>query len=843
MDEIREWRAGWIWPETLRREQGGGMRQQRALFRRAFEVPEGGARLKLDVSADSKYRLYLNGRLLLRGPAKGDAWAQYYDTLEVREALVAGPHVLSAEVVHYPRLAALPGAQAGPASEWRADCGGLWVQGALEDERGAVLETIDTDGRRWRALPLEAVSIRPETLTLFVGGTEEARGAEIPAGWQDAGFDDASWPHPGVTEPLDRLYGQTSPWQLTARTIPPLRETPRTFARVMRSEGMPAAGGASPIEGTSGEGEALAGAMPGEDAATAGGLSDIGIGSGICSGSRSELPFPLMLAPGQAVSVELDAGLMTTGYVRLACAGGAGAAVALLYSEAYEYEHPAEHGGQRRSVRDDPEGKVLHGNEDMFLPGGGGTAAKPEVYEPMGRRAFRFVRLSAQAGEAPLTIVNLDYAEAGYPLEAVSRVTTSDPLSAALWDISLNTLRRCMQDTYEDTPYYEQMQYVMDAKSQALFTYAVSADDRLARKTIHDFHSSLTPSGMIQSRYPSVNGQFIPGFALYWIMMVHDHYRHFGDGQLARRYLSTADAIVGWFDRRIDADGLVGAMPEAHWSFVDWVEEWNATAGSPAAKWQGPLTVYNLMYAAALRQAADLNAWSGRGDTAAEYRQRAERVLAAVRRLCFDDAEMLYRDGPQVAQFSQHTQIWAVLADAVQDGDARALMERMLTRTDLPKASFSMAHYLFRAAAKTGLYGYADAFWQPWREQVGLHLTAWVEDPVQQRSDCHGWGALPLYEYVAETLGVQPEEPGYRTVRIAPRIGGLQWASGEALTPVGLVKVAWRIEQGDGADRFVLKGEAPDGVPVVLVLPDGSRHRTAGSIFTYECDLKEDATA
>ena len=798
MEEQREWTGKWIWP--ARDAEGmNDAEQERVLYRRAFRVEDArDAKLTVDVSADSRYRLYLNGKLVGRGPCKGDAWSHYYDTIDLTAHLIEGDNVLAAEVVHYPIV--LNGNRSGvggPMSEWRSDRGGLWLEGTLTEGDNGRSERLDTD-TGWKVVLNNAVSIREEKGTLFVGGSERVQGDRLPRGWREAGFDDSAWMAPHAMDPLDPLYGQLTPWQLTPRPIPPMRETERTFVRVMRS---------------SSSSEIV-------DASTA---------------------FPLRLTPGESVWIELDAGIMTTGYPQLRVAGGAGGSVSMLYSEAYEYSDREQSGGSRRGVRDDPEGKVLIGNEDTYSPAGWGAPLEPESYEPMNRRAFRFVRLSAQAGQEPLVVVGLAYLETGYPLEAVTQVDTSDPLAQRMWDISLNTLRNCMQDTYEDTPYYEQMQYAMDAKSQALFTYAVSADDRLPRKTIHDFHSSLTPSGLLQSRYPSVSRQIIPGFALFWIMMVHDHYRHYADVALAKRYLPTADAVLGWFDRRIDASGLVGHLPEPYWAFVDWVDEWREKAGSPPAKWQGPMTVYNLMYADALRQAAELNAWCGRNDTAAEYEARAAAIVEAVNRDCFDADAGLYRDGPGVAQFSQHAQLWAVLGGAAEGEAGKRLLSNMLGRKELPSASFSMSHFLFRALERVGLYDRTAELWAPWKDQIGLNLTAWVEDPVYQRSDCHGWGALPLYEYTAETLGVQPEEPGYAVIRIAPKSAGLTWASGEVITPRGLVKVAWRFTGEGEAARFELEGEVPVGVPVIVQLPDGSRHKPSDHSFALVCSVTAEA--
>lgn len=804
MEHRHAWTAFWIWRE---RGNGAEQKQQRTLFRRTFDVAEPEqSELTVEVTADSKYRLYVNGTFVLRGPCKGDDWSQYYDTVDLKPFLRKGRNVIAAEVVHYPASLTGGGAEGGPMSEWRADAGGLWLQGELKTVSGEALETLDTDGA-WRLLPCEAVKIGPETMTLFVGGTEATRGALIPADWRKPEFDDAAWL--ACDKPLDaidRLYGQLTPWQLKPRPIPALREMPSAFNRIMRASENVASGAL--VKGTRGIGKSDGDS----NAESLGGL------------------FPLRLEPGETAWFELDAGSLTTGYPQAQAWGGQGGSVTMLYSEAYEYEQPELNGGKRRGVRDDPEGKTLVGNADRYEPGGWGNAEEPETYEPMGRRAFRFVRVELRAGDEPLTLAGLTWRATGYPLDELGYVRTSDPLSDDMWRISLNTLRGCMQDTYEDTPYYEQMQYIMDAKSQALFTYAVSGDDRLARKTIHDFHSSLMPSGLLQSRYPSVSRQIIPGFALFWVGMVHDHYAHFGDAALVRRYLPTIDAVLGWFERLVEEDGLVGYIPEPYWAFVDWVTSWNVTAGAPPARREGALTVYNAMYAATLLHGAELNETAGRRDTAAEYRERAQSVNEAIRAACYDEVHGLFRDGPSVAMFSQHAQVWAVLSGAVQGAEARQLLERMLERDDIAAASFSSSLYLFRALAATGLYERTSKLWLPWKDQIALGLTAWVEDPVQQRSDCHAWSALPLLAYSAETLGVQPQEPGFAAIRIAPKPAGEQWAEGVVPTPRGEVRVSWTLTDG----QFELEASVPAGVPATVVLPDGAEHDFAGTIGTIK---------
>ena len=99
----------------------------------------------------------------------------------------------------------------------------------------------------------------------------------------------------------------------------------------------------------------------------------------------------------------------------------------------------------------------------------------------------------------------------------------------SFWDIGLRTQRACAHETYEDCPYYEQLQYGGDTQAQMLYTYAVSGRTCLPRQAIRFFHRSQLPEGLPQSRYPSRPTQVIPYWSLHYLFMLYDWYMYTGD--------------------------------------------------------------------------------------------------------------------------------------------------------------------------------------------------------------------------------------------------------------------------------------------------------------------------
>jgi hypothetical protein len=758
--------AQWIWSDggVWDPESPPDSPFQTAYFRRTFEVEDpDAAALTVAASADSRYVLFCNGEFVCRGPGTGDVEHQYYETADASAHLREGTNVLAAVAVSYAPAWPTPGTTGAPTA--RMSETNVFVCDAVLSE-GERREELHTDAD-WRAAFDTAYGhAHREGTVSFVGMCEDLDGRAYPHGWRAPGYDDAGWSaatevQRAVRRDGDDLHHEL-PHLLVERPVPQLEEDRHRFGVAHQTEGIDATHAEALLEGE--------GAL--------------------------EIP-----ADSEARFVA-DAGALATGFPVLETAGGEGATVALEYAECFTVD-----GEQSPYHR--PEAGAVEGIYDTYTAGGG-----HESYEPLHWRTFRYVEVRIETDAEPLTLRDLRYRFAAYPFEERAKFESSDPFHDEMWDVSWRTVRLCAHDTYEDCPYYEQLQYAGDTQAQILFSGYVSGDWRLAEQAVRQFDWSREHYGLPRSRYPSRAPQHIPSWALLWVVMVRDYWLHSGNAATARDVLDGVDACLDWFEAHADERGMPADLP--YWKCVDWVPAWEN--GVPPGAEGGVSAIIGLQYAAALGAAAEVHGELGSADAASEYRARADRIRDFVNTECWDSERDLYLDRPDGEEASELGQAWALLGGAASgeraDAAARALAEDWGDRA----ASWYGKFYVLRALSAADAYEHAPDVLAAWRERLDdSDLTTWPERPSLDRSFCHAWSSSPLYEFLAEVCGVKPAEPGFEAVRVEPHPLDLERAECTVPTPQGEVAVRWARDGADGDLTATVR--TPEGIDGEIVLP------------------------
>ena len=494
--------------------------------------------------------------------------------------------------------------------------------------------------------------------------------------------------------------------------------------------------------------------------------------------------------PNTAATIILDNSELTTAYPDLKVSGGSGATVRLTYAEAL-----VDASGQKGN-RGQIEGKHIVGVHDEFLPGGCSSCE----FIPLAWRTWRYLQLDVKTADQPLRIESLRAWFTAFPFIERARFHSDDESLSAIWNIGWRTARLDAHDTYMDTPYWERLQYLGDTRIQALISYAVAGDDRLARQATEAFNDSRITDGLTQSRYPSSLVQMIPTFSLLWVGMVHDFWMYRGDADFVRRQLLGTRAVLDWFIPRQRADGLLGRIP--WWPFVDWGRDFES--GNPPQDEDGGSSIITLQFVEALRYAADLEQALGDVALAAKYRASADRAAQAVLKLCWSQNGLL-ADTPAKKHFSQHANILGVWLDVIPREQQKIALAQLLAASgdaavvggavpSMTAATYYFRFYLARAIEHAGMGDDYLKLLGPWKQMISLGLTTWAESPEPTRSDSHAWSAHPNYDLLTIVAGIHPAKPGFDAVMIEPHLGNLNHVSAAMPTPKGMVEVEYTRE-------------------------------------------------
>ena len=719
-------------------------------FRKVLDLVQPPDHFPVHVSADNQFIFFVNGQLIGAGPSRSDLAHWRYETYDIGSHLHPGRNVIAATVWNFGTHAAI--AQ-------MSDRTAFLVQSDGEVER-----PLDTNSN-WEVEQEKGItSVRPQVHGYYAAEPDLRFDATLfDWSWNtEANGPKSAWTKAAVVSRAVPRLSSDSPnnWELVPDPLPRIDLSLVSSGQVVRTTGIPVATGFPDREVT----------IPAHTSAT----------------------------------ILLDAAQLTTAYPQLTVTGGRGSTIHLIYAEALIDER------REKANRNQIEGKHIEGVADEFLPDGSESCN----FIPLVWRTWRYLQLDLQTADQPLRLQSLKTWFTAFPFKERAYFRSDDPSLTPIWQIGWRTARLDAHDTYMDTPYWERLQYVGDTRIQALISYTVAGDDRLAKQAIEAYNNSRIPDGLTQSRYPSSLVQMIPTFSLLWVGMLHDFWMYRGDAEFVRAQLPGTRTVLDWYLRHQRADGLMGKLP--WWPFVDWGKDFHG--GVPPQDDSGGSSIITLQFIEALRYAQELEIMYGDRHLAQMYQSAAERAAQGIWNQCWNSQYGLLADTPAQSHFSQHANILGIWLDVIPRERQKEVMQKILSISDegftasrsVPQMTAATYYFRFYLARALDHAGMADDYLRllgPWHQMVALGLTTWAESPEPTRSDSHAWSAHPNYDLLTIVAGVHPETPGFASVRIEPHLGPLQHVEAALPTAHGNVQVKYQ--------------RAGAGVQAEITLPSG----------------------
>lgn len=803
------------------------------LFRRRFELPAPAQAAPLQIFADSRYLLYVNGRRVGRGPGRATPAFARVDRYEVAPLLNPGTNVLAVLVHVYGVDTAWYETSRDAAQSIFGD-GGLYLHASIDC--GSTRIELCSDAL-WRVTECRAWRRDAPRSGWGQGFIEDSDARLFPAGWYSPEFDDSHWDpaRPLLREAdeadLAKGWGDVEPFPtLLPREIPPLAERPCGAARMVAMHAVPSTS-ALPLERRIYE-EPFA-PLPDdavEDPTAC--LAEDARSTWVRSGAHGDV----------SLLFEFERRHAGHPFIELEARGGEIIEVAAAETVLGEYR-PAQHGTARV-------GRASHLDcAQLFRYTARPGLQRFEKFEWTGLKYLQVVVRNAPLG---IGLRRIGSIETHYPVVNEGAFECSDELLTRLWQVGRYTALQCTHDGWEDCPGREKRQWLGDGAVHYLVDAAAfgCSTTPLARLFLLQATESQRADGLLQMFAPGDHqggAVVIPDFSLHWICTAEHYLLHSGDLDTVIRLLPAVQRCLDWFARQCDLHGLLANLP--HWHFIEWARVQRC----------GESFAINALLQGALQSAAALAGAVGYEALHQQYAAWAARLRTALRARHFDPQRRVFVDsvdpatGRQDPQVSQQANALAILFDVATPDEWPAIVERITDEsrlrrtavapvtfaadpfdaaTDVVRANTFFAHFLYSALGKAGRFDRALA---QMRSLYGPMLATGTEtlwessEPVA--SLCHAFSASPVYQLGAQVLGVQPLAAGFARARVAPQWGDLAHASGRYPTPRGPIGVSWR-RRDDGVIEVDL--EIPAGIEVEFVAP--ADHRLADEKPTAALD-------
>ena len=759
MPEMRgKWSANWVhYPDT---DDTPFVIAYRRLF-----VVEKDITVCIHVTADERYDLFLDGKRIGRGPERGDAYNWFYESYELE--LIPGKHTLVARVWSL-------GDILSPLAQISLKHGFLMMADKPYEK------VLNTGVASWDTKRLDGFTFRYNEISWGAGSDLTVNGEAYD--WDACNGQGSDWKPVQIGElgvnAMNFADYSVIGHQLKPAMLPPMFREKRHVGVIRHVDH-----------------------IKNDRICQCTAISKLNL-------IKNTADWSDFLTQSKAVTVEagkkiriiIDLQNYYCAYPCLMTSLGSGSSIRIHWAESLYEKSQNNPSYTPKGNRDEIEGKFFIGVGDTFNPDGG----VHRLFETLWWRAGRYIELFIQTADEPLILEKFIIEDVRYPLKMESSFRCNEPEIANCWQIMIRSVQMCSHETFVDCPYYEQLMYVGDSRLSALNFYCMTRDSLLPRKSVELFGLSRIPSGLTRSRHPSRAMQIIAPFSLWWIAMVYDYALWRGDREFIIRMMPEVRGVIDSFLNQRNDDNLI--ISPNGWNFMDWVPEWER--GVPPDGENGISAVINWQFVLVLTMVAKLEQWMGEMELTTRTTRIAVEMSRRLTKTFWNDKRGLFADDMSGQHFSEHTQCLALLSELLNDNVCKRIEKELFSNLCLTQTTIYFSHYYFETCRFLNRIDKLFERLSLWfnMQQQGFKTT--FEQPGNTRSDCHAWGAHPIYHTFATIMGIRPASFGFGKVKIAPQLGSLNSIDGVFVHPLGEIKV--ELQRKDSSLKAIVS--LPEGL-------------------------------
>ena len=793
--------ARWIWLPSQRT-----LPNTFVLFRRQFHLDQAPRRARAWITADSRYRLTVNGQRVQWGPAPCDPRQLDVDPADLAPYLRGGDNVIGVEVLFY-------GIGEGT---WAAGKPGLLFHATLEFDDGRS-RTIISDAS-WQAR-VDRAHRPAQPKRWFLRALQEEFDARLhPYGWDTAGTGlDGEWvaaaalrcpaDKPAVCSdyPGNDSIEQADPVRcaLRRRQIPALREAMSPPPRLAES---------GRIDWRRDPADWFEFRMPGSfrivrdkvvQSRSEGGWR-LPATSGDREGAWATFEFPEQIVGWPCLTIDAPAGTI----------------VEVIPQESHARDGPAWLDTQFFAWT-------------RFICREGVNR-----FENFDFESLRWLQLHVRNASRPVTIRDVAVRRRQFAWSNEPHIRCAEPALQRLFDAAVNTLRNSAQETVVDGMARERQQYSGDGGHQLHAIRYAFGETRLPARFLRTFSEGMTPQGYFLDCWPAydrltrVMQKQIDG--AYWGPLLDHgvgfnfdcwhHWMQTGDLEALREPYPRLVRFAGYLASLRNRDGL---LPVEHLGIPTvWIDH------VAYRQQRHKQCAFNLYAAAMLRHAlAPIARALGDQQEARAAEKLGDAILqAAVKRFWSAERGLFVNNLPWLAEeksprLCDRSLATAILFDQCPEGKMAAAVRAL--RDCPPEMGVSYpcnANWRYWALAKAGqVEPILRDFRRRWAAMPSVIENNTIQEDWNAQPDSTSqWSSLrtaPLFVLMMDIAGIRPTAPGFAQYQVRPQPGDLGRLELTAYAPVG--RFEFTSEPVPGGRKVAVK--APPRGEGELLLPPAAQ--------------------